>query len=140
MHKQIYQKVFIHLCLLMIALSVLAGFYDVIFGSIWEVCHLVLEMIEMMLDDIIEELFDTKLHVTQMIVFYIMVLIGGALIYVVWKIATLGAYLFGQEASTDWEQFKFAASSDWRMLTPLQKIMGILVFLLLNYFVSFLFF
>ena len=62
-----------------VAISILVGFYDVILGYIWEIIHIVLEIIEITLDGLIEHSFETEVHETQVIVFYIMLAIGGFL-------------------------------------------------------------
>ena len=62
-------------------MSILVGFYDVIFGYLMEFIHLLFEVVEISLDRLIEHFFETELHETQMIVFYILLVLGGFLIF-----------------------------------------------------------
>jgi hypothetical protein len=140
MHMQIYQKVIFHLSILGVALSVLVGFYDVIFGSIFEFIHTVLEIIEMGLDNVVEHVFETNLQQTQIIVFYIMLALGGVLIYLVWKALVEMCSGTGQFVKDEWTEFKDALVHDWQGMTMTNRVIFISVFLLLNYFASFLLF
>lgn len=140
MHRQIYLKFTFHLSLLGILVSILVGLYDVIFGSIWEFCHLVFEVVEMGLDRVVEHTFETEVHETQLIVFYILLTIGGFLIYFAWKILVEIAKGIGHVFSNEWAELKTAVISDWGAMSMTNKIFLISIFLLVNYLASFLLF
>lgn len=140
MHKQIYQKVLFHLSLLGIVLSILVGFYDIIFGYFLEVTHLILEAIEMGLDKLIEHIFETEVHKTQIIVFYIMLLIGGLLIYLIYKTFVMFWDSVSHGLHEDWIGLKAAITTDWRSMSMTNRIIWISVFILVNYLATFLLF
>lgn len=140
MHRQIYQKFTLHFSLFGVAISILVGFYDVILGYIWEIIHIVLEIIEITLDGLIEHSFETEVHETQVIVFYIMLAIGGVLIYFLWKAL---AHVFtgvGKNLKKDCSDLRLAITSDWHAMSFTGRIIFISVFLLVNYLASFLLF
>jgi hypothetical protein len=140
MHKQIYQKVLFHLSLSGIVMSILVGFYDVIFGYLLEATHLILEAIEMGLDKLIEHIFETEVHETQIIVFYIMLLIGGLLIYLIYKTLRMFWDSVSHGFYEDWSGFKDAITTDWRSMSMTNRIIWVSVFILANYLASFLLF
>ncbi len=140
MHKQIYQKVLFHLSLLGIVLSILVGFYDVIFGYVLEATHLSLEAIEMGLDKLIEHFFETEVHETQIIVFYIMLLIRGLLIYLMYKMLVMFWDSVSHGFYEDWSGLKEAITTDWRSMSMTNRIIWISVFILVNYLATFLLF
>jgi hypothetical protein len=140
MHKQIYQKVIIHLSLLGVALSILVGYYDVIFGSLFEFCHTVYEIIEMGLDVLVEHTFGTNLRQTEIIVFYIMFSLSAVLIYLVWKALVDACSGTCQYLRDEWVEFKDAVIQDWQGMTMANRIIFVSVFLLVNYLASFLLF
>ena len=140
MHKAIYQKVTIHLSLLGITLSILVGFYDVIFGSLFEFCHTIFEIIEMGLDWLVEHLFRTNLRQTEIIVFYLMLTLSAVLIYVVWKALVDACNGTCDYLREEWVEFKNAVAQDWGEMTTTNRIILISVFLLVNYLASFLLF
>lgn len=140
MHTKVYNKCIFHLSLFGITASILVGFYDVIFGSLWEFIHVILEVIEQVLDDLVEHTFGTGLQETQMIVFYIMLAVGGALIYLAWKVL---AHLFrevGQNLNNEWTDLRTAITEDWQAMPMTNRVIWISMFLLVNYLASFLLF
>jgi hypothetical protein len=61
---------------------------DVIFGlllelshTLWELAHLLFEIFEATLDHIVEHIFHTGVHETQIIVFYLMLSMAFSVIY-----------------------------------------------------------
>jgi uncharacterized membrane protein (UPF0136 family) len=140
MHRQTYQKLLFHLSLFGIAISILVGFSDVIFGSLWEFFHLIFEVIEMALDRLIEDFFETDLHDTQTIVFYIMLVIGGILIYFVRKALV---HLFSgvdRNLKHEWTELRTAIAEDWRGMSMTNRVIWISVLILVNYLASFFLF
>ncbi len=140
MHKQIYQKFILYLSLAGLVASVLAGFYDVIFGTLFEFCHLVMEVIEMGLDRLVEHVFHTEERETELIVFYILLTILGFFIYFIWKLLVALCANLKQNVSQDWFELKDAISTDWEAMPITQKIIWVSAFLLVNYLGSFLLF
>ncbi|CAG7856930.1 hypothetical protein MCAMS1_01602 [biofilm metagenome] len=140
MHKPIYLKFLFYLSVFGLVVSVLASFYDVIFGYLFEFCHLIFEVIEMALDKFIEHTFNTDSRETELIVFYLMMIFIGFFIYFVWKALVIITASATHGLSQDWLLLKGVASSDWEDMTITRKIIWVCVFLLVNYLVSFLFF
>ncbi|MBM4208419.1 MAG: hypothetical protein FJ190_10565 [Gammaproteobacteria bacterium] len=140
MHQPIYQKFLFYVSLFGLAVSLLAGFYDVIFGYLFEFSHIVFEIIEMALDRLVEETLHTELHDTQIIVFYILLVIGGFTIYFVWKALVMIVGAITHSFSQDCVILKEAVVSDWEAMIITRKIIWICAFFLVNYLVSFLFF
>lgn len=140
MHTQIYQKLLFHFSLLGLAVSVVVGFYDVILHYVMATLHFFAEILEQWLDKLVEEWFDTDLHETQIIVFYIMLVVGGIFIYIIWKLLVDLVKELKYDAGVDWIDLKAAVNSDWQRLSTVQKIVGISLFLVINYLLSFLLF
>ncbi|WP_411725838.1 hypothetical protein [Methyloglobulus sp.] len=140
MNIDIYRKFIFYLSLFGIAISILAGFYDVIFGSLWEFIHLILEFIEQFLDDLVAHIFRTGLQARQMIVFYIMLAIGGALIYLVWKMLVEMSRSVSQNLKNEWTELSSAIVSDWKSMSMTNRVIWVSVFLLVNYLATFLLF
>lgn len=140
MHRKIYQKMLFHLSLFGLVASISVAFYDVIFGSIFEFLHLLFEVIEMALDQLIEHVFHTDLHQTQLIVFYILLFLGGILIYLLWIVLPYVFTGLGQNLKTDWLELKVAVVEDWQAMSLMKRVVWISGFLLVNYLASFLLF
>jgi hypothetical protein len=140
MHTQIYQKFLFHFSLFGLFVSVVIGFYDVILHYSLAILHFFAEIIEQTLDKLVEEFFDTDLHETQIIVFYIMLIVGGIFTYIIWKLLVELVKELKYDAHADWTDLKTAVISDWQSLSTLQKTAGIVLFLVINYLFSFLLF
>jgi hypothetical protein len=140
MHKEIYQKVLFHLSLIGVAMSILVGFYDVIFGYLMEFIHLLFEVVEISLDRLIEHFFETELHETQMIVFYILLVLGGFLIFFIYKALVLFWRSVRHGVQEDWFLFKTAITTDWQAMSTTNRIIWIGAFILVNYLASFFLF
>lgn len=140
MHTQVYRKCLFHLSLLGIIVSLLVGFYDIIFGYLWEGIHLVLEVIELGLDRLIEHTFHTELRETQLIVFYIMLGVGGILTYFTWKILVYFCKDFNQNFKDELIELKNAVVIDWQALSTVERLIYISLFISINYLLSFLLF
>lgn len=140
MHSQTYLKFIFHLSVFGIAISILVGFYDVIFGSLWEFIHIIFEIIELSLDRLVEDIFDTELHETQLIVFYIMLAIAGILTYLVWKGLVQVSSGASQIFKHEWSELKNAVTTDWHSMSMTSRAIVISLFLLINYLASFLLF
>jgi hypothetical protein len=140
MHTQVYRKVLLHLSIIGIIVSILAAFYDVIFHFVMEALHIVFEMVESMLDKMVEHSFETELHETQLIVFYMLLFIGVILGFLLWKLLKAGFSHTRSSVGNEWADFKNSVVSDWAMLSGVEKVLGIVVFIFLNWLISFFFF
>jgi ABC-type multidrug transport system fused ATPase/permease subunit len=140
MHKPIYQKFLFYVSLFGFVVSILAGFYDVIFGYLFEVCHLIFEVVELSLDRVVEHVFHTDSRETELIVFYILVVLIALLIFFVWKALVVIVGSISHRFRQDSLLLKEAITNDWEGMAITSKILWICCFLLVNYLVSFLFF
>ncbi|WP_374089273.1 hypothetical protein [Methylomicrobium lacus] len=119
-------------------LAVIVFFPDVVFDLTtttlhylfeWflELSHLLFEGLESILDHLIEGLFETNLHSTQTIVFYILVAIAAYPLY--W----LGRYFYRsfRRCQAAWQHFwsehPFNPIEYWRGLTFFEKIKLVLI-------------
>jgi hypothetical protein len=120
---------------------------DVVFGVFFGLVHIVLELahmlfefIEVNLDRIVEHIFDTDVHQTQIIVFYLMLALALAGVYSL-RNPALRAYHQSKENLLDvWLEKKAFASIYWRELSLINKIKlaaistaGIYCMILLNF-------
>jgi hypothetical protein len=102
--------------------------------------HLTMEVLEESLDVVVESLFETGLHETQMIVFYILLCFGGIVIYIIWKLLVHFVSGMNKDIIDEWVEMKIALLEDWENLSLAEKIGCAVLFIFLNYLVSFLFF
>ena len=119
---------------------------DVVIGFLFESVHLffevlfiVFEWIESTLDHLVEHLFETELHETQTIVFYIMVVIVLLPLYYLSRML-LRLFFRLKEALPDaWAQYKIRVTLYWQGLSLIGKIKWILITMGTIYLASFLF-
>jgi len=119
---------------------------DVVIGFLFESVHLffevlfiVFEWIESTLDHLVEHLFETELHETQTIVFYIMVVIVLLPLYYLSRML-LRLFFRLKEALPDaWAQYKIRVTLYWQGLSLTGKIKWILITMGTIYLASFLF-
>ena len=140
MDRKIYQKLFFHLSVFGVVVSVLVGFYDVIFGSVFEFFHLIIEVVEIALDRLIEIIFHTNPRQAELIVFYILLTIGGVLIYLTWKASVQLCGGLCDTLKKDWVELKNTVIGDWQSMSVMNRLIWVSVFLLVNYLASFLLF
>ena len=140
MHRKIYQKFLYYLSSFGVIVSVLVGFYDVIFGTIWEFMHLTFEVIEIALDHLVEIIFKTNLQQTQLIVFYILLSLGCVLLFLMWKALPYMCIGLCQNLKADWQELKMAVVEDWQAMSLMKRLLWVSGFLLVNYMASFLLF
>jgi hypothetical protein len=92
------------------------------FELIFEVAAISFEWLETFLDHIVEHLFETELHETQTIVFYIISFIALFPIYALWRVLP-DFYLRVKNALlTGWQINKYKATHYWQELTLNDKI------------------
>lgn len=70
-----------------VALGTVLLIPDVVFGFVYEVLHGLYEVLEEVFDVLIEHLFDTGTHETQIIVFYLLLALIGYGLYRLWRLS-----------------------------------------------------
>ncbi len=118
----------INAAILAAILSILV-FPDVLFGLFFELLHLCLEFahilfefVESTLDHVIEHLFETDLHATQVIVFYIILSLLFFGIVGLWRAVRNACIRVKHNLLTFWNWEKSTCSIYWLGLTAVQKI------------------
>ncbi|EIC29828.1 MULTISPECIES: hypothetical protein [Methylomicrobium] len=128
----------------LISLALIVLFPDVVFDTTTnilgflfdhfvEFSHILFESVEMVLDHVIEHLFETDLHSTQTIVFYVLLAIGSYLLY------RMGRYFLHlyRRSRLAWSEFRtehpFDAMEYWRELTRFEKIKLIVIPMVILY-------
>jgi hypothetical protein len=122
----------------LISLALIAFFPDVVFDTttsilgylfdhLVEFGHILFESIEMVLDHVIEGIFETDLHSTQTIVFYVLLAIGIFILYLVGRLI-LRVY---RRCKLGWSSFRAGHQLNvmeyWRELTLLEKVKLIVI-------------
>lgn len=117
----------------LISLALIVVFPDVVFDTtasilgylfdhLVEFGHILFESIEMALDHVIEGVFETDLHSTQTIVFYVLLAIGIYILYLAGRL-TLRIY---RRCKLAWSDFRAEHQLNvieyWRGLTLLEKV------------------
>ena len=119
---------------------------DVVIGFLFESVHLffevlfiVFEWIESTLDHLVEHLFETELHQTQTIVFYVMVVIVLLPLYYLSRMLLRLFFRLKETLPDAWAQYKIRATLYWQGLSLIGKIKWILITMGAIYLASFLF-
>ena len=84
--------------------------------------HLVFEFIEMGLDHVIEHHFETGLHETQVIVFYVLITFGLVALYFFWRMASSAFVRLRKHLLLYWSRKKSSCLYFWGQQTLLDKI------------------
>lgn len=106
--------------------------FDTVFELLLELTHVSFELIEHWLDMLIELIFHTDLHDTQVIVFYLMLSIAGFALYKLYKLLrTMPRRYreFKENLVTGWSQLKKEISAYWQDLPPVGKIKWLMGFM-----------
>jgi len=119
---------------------------DVVIGLLFELVHFFFELlfiafewVESTLDKLVEHLFHTELHQTQIIVFYLLVCIIVIPLYYLWR-KLLRFYFRLKEAFPEtWMQYKTRATIYWQDLSLIDKIKIIAIAAGAIYLSSFIF-
>ncbi len=110
-----------------------------LFEILFEIAEISFEWLETFLDHIVEHLFETELHETQTIVFYIIAFIALFPIYVIWRVLP-GFYLWLKNALlTAWKIYKNKATLYWYELSLTDKIKVVIITIISIYFGLFVF-
>ena len=140
-----YRKILYGLTLIGIIIMMMMP--DVVMGLLFELAHFFFELlfisfewVESTLDTLVEHIFHTELHQTQVIVFY---LLAGMVLYIAYRLWRVLSSLFCRLSNnmlTTWTQQKIRASIYWQELSLINKIKLVAVIASIVYLASLLFF
>lgn len=108
--------------LVVLGLLIFIAMPDVVFGFLLESAHLLFELVESALDKVIEHAFHTDLHLTQIIVFYILAGIVLLVIYYLYHVLPLMYQHWKEDLSTHYLRLKIHTGIYWHEMTVLHKI------------------
>ena len=144
-HKKIKYGLFIvGTIILLIAPDMIANMLmtivHFIFALILHLAEVVFEGLESLLDRIVEYFFDTEVHETQTIVFYLMILIALFPLYFLCRVLP-GFFIWLKEILiTTWARHKSNVIIYWEDLSSHDKIKMTILAILAAYLILFLFF
>jgi hypothetical protein len=118
--------------------GLLFEFLHFVLELLLEFCHLGFEFIESNLDHLIEHLFETDLHGTQIIVFYIIFSVAGYGLYRLWRFFPSFCLRIKNNLLACWLRKKASLSYFWREQPLISKIR--LVVLCVVIFTGYIFF
>jgi len=102
---------------------------DVVFGLFFGLAHLLLELahmifeyIEVTLDRVVEDIFETDVHQTQVIVFYLMMSIAFGGLYYLWSLVPRVYHQSKENLLAAWSEQKAYAFLYWSDLSLINKI------------------
>jgi len=119
-----------HLDLIIVALVVLSiAMYDVVIDLalhilhfIFEIIHLAYEWFELGIEHAVEHLFHTSRHGSQIVTFYILLLIAGLLMRWLWRVLPSVYQRLKHYARRAWEHRKAEWKAYWLSLTLIHKV------------------
>ncbi|WP_174626358.1 hypothetical protein [Candidatus Methylobacter favarea] len=117
-----HRKAALGLILAVIALALVM--IDTVFDLVLELLHMSFELIELSLDILIEYIFHTDLHDTQVIVFYLMWAIAGYPLYKLYQLLRSLPHRCVEcmdNLARAWRQLKKQISAYWHGLSALGK-------------------
>jgi hypothetical protein len=143
MNPIIHRKIIYGLALIGIVFMITMP--DVVMGFLFELVHVFFEVlfisfewIETLFDHIVEDLFDTELHQTQTIVFYLLV---GLFVFPLYYLGRMLLRLFFRLKETlieEWALKKTSAILFWQDLSLIDKIKWIVITVGAIYLASFI--
>lgn len=95
--------------------------FDAVFELLLELIHVSFEFVEEMLDMLIDHIFHTDLHDTQVIVFYLMLSVAGFALYKLLRALPHRYREFKGNLVTGWSQLKKEILAYWQYLPPTGK-------------------
>ena len=120
--------------------NILITIVHFIFALILHLAEVTFEGLESLLDKIVEYFFDTELHETQTIVFYLMILIALFPLYFLCRVLP-GFFIWLKEILiTTWARHKSNVIIYWEDLSSHDKIKMTILAILAAYLILFLFF
>lgn len=119
-----------HLDLIIVALISLAiVMYDVVIDLflnaldlLVEVIHLTYEWLELGMEHAVEHIFHTSRHGSQIVTFYILVLLASLLLYWLWRVLPRHYKQFIEFMRLALEQRKIESQAYWLSLTLINKV------------------
>lgn len=105
-----------------VVLSILLGVSHFLFERIFEFVHIAFEFVELGLDHLVEHLFHTEVHQTQIIVFYIMLSFAFYGLYLLWRIVPPFCRLCKRNLFTAYAFKKAGLLFFWREHSLINKI------------------
>ena len=119
---------------------------DVVMGLLFGLVHfffellfIIFEWVESTLDKLVEHLFHTELHQTQIIVFYLIVGIAVFPLYYLWRMLRRLFFWSKETLLAAWTLYKTRAILFWQDLSLIDKIKLIVISAGAIYLASFLF-
>jgi hypothetical protein len=111
----------------LIALSI--AMYDMVIDIVLNILHLLFELLhilfewfELSLEHAVEHMFHTTRHGSQIITFYILLLIGSLLLYGLWRMTPRLYRRFIEFLAVAWERRKTACWIYWLSLPLMNKV------------------
>jgi hypothetical protein len=139
-----YRKILYGLALIGIVIIMIMP--DVVIGLLFELIHLFFELlfilfewIESTLDKLVEHLFHTELHQTQIIVFYLIVGIAVFPLYYLWRMLVRQFFRLKKTLLAAWTLYKTRATLYWQDLSLIDKSKLIAIMAGAIYLASFIF-
>lgn len=123
----------------LIGIGIVVTMPGMVFGLLFELGHILFEFIEITLDKLVEHIFHTGLHQTQIIVFYLIVSIALGGIYYLWRVLPSVGRRCKASFFALCSSYKACALCYWRQLSLINKIKVVLIFDGIIYAASFLF-
>lgn len=126
-----YKSLVFKLSVIGMVISMMMAFGDIVISSLWEGLHITFEVIEVILDNLVEHIFSTGVHDTQIIVFYLMITIGIGCIFL-FSHALVKLY---RGTLDTYNQCKIAIDFYWHSISILGKaawIMGLSIVFILS--------
>lgn len=119
-----------HLDLIIVALVALSiAMYDVVIDLVFNILHFVFEIIhiayewfELGIEHTVEHLLHTSRHGSQIVTFYILMLIAGLLMHGVWRVLPRLYERLKQFMQLAWERRKSEWEAYWLSLTFSNKV------------------
>ncbi|WP_174626244.1 hypothetical protein [Candidatus Methylobacter favarea] len=108
--------------LVVITLILIITIPDVLVNLLLEFTHVLFESIEIALDTLVEQIFQTGLHETQVIVFYLLLFLAIAALYSLWLMVPPLYRLCKESLLELYSDKKTRFLIYWNQLTPLEKI------------------
>ena len=140
-----YRKV-IQYGLAIIGIAIILTMPDVLMGLLFELVHfffellfIIFEWVESTLDKLIEHLFHTELHETQIIVFYLIVGILFLPLYYLWRMLMRLFFWLKESVPATWALYKIRVIMYWQESSLIDKIKWIAITAAAIYMASFLF-
>jgi len=137
---------FIQYGLALIGIVIIITMPDVVMGFLFELVHFFFELlfiafewVESTLDKLVEHLFETELHQTQTIVFYLMVGIILLPLYYLWRMLKRLFFWLKESVPATWALYKIRVIMYWQESSLIDKIKWIAITAAAIYMASFLF-